>query len=186
MEDLVKSLMNSRVISVLSTTPILTVIDIILTNNFNGVPVTDKDGKLIGILTKYDLILKRNQITDDMKAGDVMNTDPLYLEEKMAVEEAVKAFSEHHRVDPIPVINEDRKVVGIISRYDMVKLFREYGVASSVSAVPSFPNPRYEVSDNVQSGDVKEEAETKKETMGTWLLVISVVILGGIIFYFFF
>lgn len=126
-QDSVKSLMNPRVISVLSDTPIVTAIDILLTNNFNGIPVTDKSGTIIGILTKYDIILKRSAVRDDTKVKDLMNDDPLVLAESMTVEDAVKAFTEHHKVDPIPVVNQERKVIGIISRYDMVRMFREYG-----------------------------------------------------------
>ena len=128
-QDSVKSLMNPRVISVLPDTPIVTAIDILLSNNYSGIPVTDKQGVLVGILTKYDIIVKRASVVDDTKVRDLMNNDPLVLSEDMSVEDAVKAFSEHHKVDPIPVVNGERKVIGIISRFDMVRMFREYGSA---------------------------------------------------------
>jgi len=124
----VKSLMNPRVISVLPETSVLVAIDIVLANNFSGVPVTDKNGVLVGILTKYDLINQRNSLRDDTSVGDVMNTDPLVLNENDSVENAARAFSEHHKVDPIPVVNENRRVVGVISRHDMVKMFREHRI----------------------------------------------------------
>lgn len=138
-QDSVTLLMNSRVISVLPDTPILAAIDILLTNNYNGIPVVDKKGAIVGILTKYDLIVNRNSIHDDMKAKDLMNRDPLILVENMTVQDAIQAFSEHHRVDPIPVVSLDRKVIGIISRYDMVKLFREYGQEFGVRENQSAP-----------------------------------------------
>lgn len=128
MQDSVKSLMSSNVISVLPETSIITAIDIILSNNFNGVPVADKTGILVGIITKYDLIVKRDSVRDDMTVKEVMNKEPLVLQEDVSLEDAVRAFSEHHRVDPIPVINKEQRLVGIISRYDLVKLFREYGI----------------------------------------------------------
>ena len=128
LKDSVASLMNPRVISVLANTPILAAIDIVLSNNYNGVPVVDRTGALVGILTKYDLIINRASIRDDMKVGDLMNNDPLVLTENMTVEDAVAAFTEHHKVDPIPVVDMDKKVIGVISRYDVVKLFRQYGM----------------------------------------------------------
>lgn len=142
-QDSVKSLMNPRVISVLPETPILIAIDILLSNNYNGIPVTDKGGVIVGILTKYDLILKRTSIRDDTKVKDIMNDDPLVLFEDMTVEDAIRAFAEHHRVDPIPVVDSNKKVVGIISRYDMVRLFREYGSAFGVKQVKS-PKQNYQ------------------------------------------
>ncbi len=133
LQDSVKSLMSSNVISVLAETPIAAAMDILLSNNYNGIPVVDKTGVIIGILTKYDLIIKRSQLNDDTKVKHVMNNDPLVLTEEMTVEDAISAFTEHHKVDPIPVVDMDRKVIGMISRYDMVKLFREYGAISGIA-----------------------------------------------------
>lgn len=164
MEDSVKSLMNSQVISVLPSTPILMTIDIIINNNFNGIPVTDKEGRLAGIITKYDLIAKRNYIRDDMTTGDVMNKEPLVLEENMTINDAIRAFTEHHRVDPIPVIDADKKVIGIISRYDMVRLFREYG-SSFIDKSPS--------------------AKGRRNVLGFFLALV-IVISASLVYYLFF
>lgn len=143
-QDSVKSLMSSTVISILPETPVLTAIDIILTNNFNGIPVTDTGGVLVGIITKYDLISKRGSLRDDTKVNAVMNVEPLTLNDDASVEDAVRAFSEHHKVDPIPVLDKNRRVVGVISRYDMVKLFKEYGIsfASEFKNNPSSVNKK--------------------------------------------
>lgn len=157
-QDSVKSLMNSRVISVLPDTPIKIAIDILLSNNFNGLPVTDKNGALVGILTKYDIIVNRDSVRDDTKVKDLMNNDPLSLDENMTVEDAVKAFSEHHKVDPIPVIDSEKKVIGVISRYDMVRMFREYGVAFSSKGGP------------VASG--------RGSSAAPWASIIVVIVLG--------
>ena len=43
--------------------------------------------------------------------------DPLFP----TLEEVVAAFRDHHRVNPIPVIDENRKVVGVVSRFDVLK-----------------------------------------------------------------
>jgi CBS domain-containing protein len=158
-QDSVRSLMSSRVISVPPSMPILAAIDIILSNNYNGVPVVDRDGLLVGILTKYDLIIKRGYIQDDTKVAEVMNKEPLVLSDSMSVEDAVAMFSEHHKVDPIPVLNDEKKVVGVISRADMVRLFREYGI--------SFDQKRSAVS---------------KEKPSIWPLVV-IIILGSIVGY---
>lgn len=155
--------MSQQVISVLSGTPIIVAIDIILSNNFNGIAVTDKDGIIVGILTKYDLILKRDSIRDDMKVKDVMNPDPLILFENNTVDDAIRAFTEHHKVDPIPVVDMDRKLIGIISRYDMVRLFREYGVLPA-------------------SGEVTPIKSGNKSGLG-WIIFITILVLAGGFYY---
>lgn len=167
-QDSVKSLMNPRVISVLPETSIITVIDIILSNNFNGIPVVDKKGLLVGIVTKYDIISKRSSLRDDSRVSDVMNNDPLTLFENMTVDDAVKSFTEHHKVDPIPVVDMDRRVIGIISRYDMVKLFKEYGLAFVLGNKNDKPVP-----------------VTGNNTLFWWFLAV-LAILAGVVYYFFF
>ena len=159
--DSVKSLMNSRVISVLPETPVLAAIDILLSNNYNGIPVVDKNNMIAGILTKYDLIVKKDYIRDDSKVKDVMNKEPLVLADNMTVEDAIRAFSEHHRVDPIPVIDVDKKVIGIITRVDMVKLFREYGLGSDIS---------------------KSAIQTRASIIWPWVIV-SIFIIFGVLYY---
>ena len=174
LQDSVKSLMNSRVISVLSDTPVLIAIDIILTNRFNGLPVTDKEGVLIGIVTKYDLILKRDNIRDDSKIRDVINKEPLFLFDSATIDNAVTAFAEHHRVDPIPIVNEARKVVGIISRADMVKLFKEYGIKYPSSAKPNDDN-------------FKKDQLQNRDNLSRWVAAILIfVVLVALVYYFFF
>lgn len=155
-EDSVKSLMNSRVISVLPDTPIKTAIDILLSNNFSGLPVTDKNGAIIGILTKYDIIVNRASVRDDTKVKDLMNADPLVLDENLTVDDAVRAFSEHHKVDPIPVIDSERKVIGVISRSDMVRMFREYGAIFNA----------------------KDDRYVSSKGGGPWTLILLIILIG--------
>ena len=147
----INDLMSTKVISVHPETPLMEAANILARYNFNGLPVLDNNDTLVGILTEYDLIIKgsavhlptfmkllsqfdlyrkdRGLIRDDikkifdMRVKDVMNHEPFVLPEDTSIEEAFRAFSEHHRINPIPIINRDRKVVGILSRFDLNKLF---------------------------------------------------------------
>ncbi len=144
----VKELMTKEVISVSSDTPLLDVAKIIAEHNFDGVPVVDKDGRLIGLVTEYDLINKTSAVhlptlqvvlkniplfkqdqahfqeeILSLKVGDIMNKEPLTLTETATFEEVIKIFKEHHRVNPIPVVDKDHKVVGVISRFDVLRPF---------------------------------------------------------------
>jgi CBS domain-containing protein len=122
-------------------------------HNFNGLPVVNKENILIGIVTEYDLISQGNAvhlptlinilgnigfykkdkslIKDDLrnlltlKVSDIMNTDPLSVEEDAWIQEVADLFAHHHRVNPIPVIDKDKRLVGIVSRYDLIRLFAD-------------------------------------------------------------
>ena len=152
---LIRDIMSKDVISVYPETPLTEAAVIIAENNFDGVPVVDKDDALLGVLTEYDLLSKgfalhlptlqfifRNlklfrqnpeqfeenteQILN-LKVRDVMNTDPLTLPEDATYEDTVAAFRDHHRVNPIPVIDKDRRVLGVVSRFDVLKPLHELG-----------------------------------------------------------
>ncbi|TSC79298.1 MAG: CBS domain-containing protein [Parcubacteria group bacterium Gr01-1014_29] len=149
-EDLkVKDIMTKEVVTVSPDMPISEAAKILLEQNFDGVPVVDKDNKLVGILTEYDLVSKGSALhlptfqtilqnlqvfrkdksqfqkefedISSLKVKDVMNNDPLTLPEGATFEETVAVFRDHHRVNPIPIINKENKVIGVVSRFDVLK-----------------------------------------------------------------
>jgi len=121
--------------------------------NYDGFPVIDKDKKLLGVVTAYDLISDQslthlkslneilNKIINEeegisekdiedhyrqlesVKVEDVMNTDPLTVGPDLSIEDLAKEFSKHHRVNPIPVIDDKWLLVGVVSRYDLIHFF---------------------------------------------------------------
>ena len=149
--SLIKDFMAHDVVSVRPDTPLLEATDMMLKGSFTGVPVVDRGGVVVGILTEYDLLTKGSSlhlptflklvkefdvykkdeslISGDLKkilnlkVQDLMNDDPLTLSPEMPIEEAAKAFAEHHKVNPIPIVDGERKLVGLLSRFDIVKFY---------------------------------------------------------------
>ena len=147
----VKDIMTKEVIMVSSETSLFDAAKVLYKNRFNGLPVVDKDNVLVGILTEYDLLnidsmihiptlqnilgqinLENTEVKKEfetiaiLKVGGVMNNDPLTLLDSATLEETVATFVEHHRVNPIPVIDFKRKVIGIVSRSDLIKFFTAF------------------------------------------------------------
>lgn len=143
--------MVREVVTVWPDTPVVEAASRLFKKGYSGLPVTDESGRLVGIFTEYDLITKGTTlqlptflkiilaydlyrrdpslITEEvkkileLKVREVMNDDPLVLYPETSLEEAVRTFSEHHRVNPIPIVDRERKLVGILSRADIVKLY---------------------------------------------------------------
>ncbi len=143
-----KDIMTKEVIAVHAETSLLDVAKILAEHNFDGVPVVDNDNKIIGIVTEYDLINKTSAVhlptlqiilrnlpqfkkeeahfqeeILSLKVTDIMNKEPLTLSGDMPYDEVIKLFREHHRVNPIPVIDKDKKIIGVISRFDVLRPF---------------------------------------------------------------
>lgn len=152
MENLkVKDMMTKEPLSVGPDDLVVYAAKILTERNFNGLPVVDKDRKLAGIITEYDLISRSDSmhlptlikilsdvgvykkdtalVKDDLKkmlslkVRDIMNTDPLTVNENAPIQELADLFAHHHRVNPIPVIDNEAKLVGIVSRFDLVRMF---------------------------------------------------------------
>jgi CBS domain-containing protein len=158
----VEDLMTKNPATVSPDTPVVTAANILFGRHFNGLPVVDNEGTLCGIFTDHDLLVngssihlptflklleglpvykeKMEPLSRDikkiisMKVRDVMNSDPLTLRADTGIEEALRAFSEHHRVNPIPIVDSEKKLVGILSRYDIIKFFGAPSVVPSERA----------------------------------------------------
>ncbi len=143
--------MTKNVVSVTPETSLMEAANVLYKGGFNGAPVVDGKNRLIGILTEYDLIQKgtsfhiptflklikefnvyrkdKQFINEELKnifsvkVKDIMNPEPLTINPDASMDEAVRLFSEHHRVNPIPVTDSSNTVVGIISRCDILQLY---------------------------------------------------------------
>src|SRR3989344_3499863 len=145
---LAKDIMTKEVVAVHPDTPLLEVAKVLAEHNFDGVPVVDNENHVVGIVTEYDLINKTSAVhlptlqvvlrnlpqfkkeeahfqeeILQLKVSDIMNKDPITLTPDASYDEVIKLFREHHRVNPIPVIDKDHKVVGVISRFDVLRPF---------------------------------------------------------------
>lgn len=85
-------------------------------NAISGMPVVDEDGLLVGVVSEFDIISKHGE-----KVGDIMTTDVISVGEDTDPETIARMLTEQ-RIRRIPVVSEGR-VVGIISRSDLVRLF---------------------------------------------------------------
>ena len=151
---LVKDIMNKEVVSVRADTPVAEVVKVLFAHGFNGVPVVDDGNLLVGLITDYDFIAKGSpiyfsplgrvlkelepyrradektleiEIKELLASGArrIMNAEPITLSPTSTLIDAADLFLKHHRVNPIPVIEDDRKLVGIVSRYDLIKLYAD-------------------------------------------------------------
>ena len=85
-----------------------------------GLPVLD-GGKLVGIITERDL--KFNVHPEDL-VDDVM-TKELVVETGTPTEETARQKFDKHRIEKLPVVDDDRRLTGLITVRDMEK-HRDY------------------------------------------------------------
>ena len=117
--DLVKrneSGMISNPITLNENQTIIEAHEILKKFKISGLPVVDKDGILVGIVTNRDL---KYLPVDDTLVSKVMTKDNLITAKVgTSLEEAGKILWEH-RIEKLPIVDDNNKLVGLITSKDI-------------------------------------------------------------------
>jgi CBS domain-containing protein/rubredoxin len=84
-------------------------------HRISGAPVVNDKGKIIGIVSEYDLIARTG-----VTVRDVMTRDVITVPETATVDR-VRAQLVTQRLKRVPVVDAQGKLVGLISRADLVR-----------------------------------------------------------------
>ena len=150
MKTLAREVANTKPVVAHSEMPLLEAASILATKGYSGLPVVDTDRRVVGIVTEYDFLIhgtnmhlptlikvlndldlyrKDSTLVSDemkkiinMKVGEVMNREPLTILDDTTLDAAAKIFAEHHRVNPLLIVDAGNKLVGILTRHDLIKL----------------------------------------------------------------
>jgi IMP dehydrogenase len=87
-------------------------------NNISGVPVTEKDGKLVGILTNRDVRFATNP---KQKVSELMTKENLITVKEEVAHEEAKRLLHQNRIEKLLVVDKDFKCIGLITVKDMEK-----------------------------------------------------------------
>jgi len=87
----------------------------------SGVPVTDAEGHLVGILTNRDLRFEENP---DKKIGDLMTKEDLVTVPEGTTLEQAKAMLHQHRIEKVLVVDSAGNLKGLITVKDIQKMMQ--------------------------------------------------------------
>jgi len=124
----VVDLMTTDVIAVAPETGLRDAARLMFRNRVSGLPVVDPADHLLGIITEADFLRlevdrEEGSLTEPYeKVGDVMTTGIVTVDPEMAVAGAAKMMCVQD-IKRLPVIDRDDRLVGIISRADVVALY---------------------------------------------------------------
>lgn len=88
-------------------------------HKIGGIPIVDEKGKLLGIVTNRDLRFEKN---NQRPISEVMTSENLVtVSEGTSMEEAEEILQEN-KIEKLPVVNKEEKLVGLITFRDIEKL----------------------------------------------------------------
>ena len=120
-----KDLMTKEVITVNEKMSVVDLAKILCENKISGVPVVDKDKKLVGVVTEKDLInIIFSGNVRNTKVGDIMSRNIIKFTPDTDIDKIALAISEKN-VRRVIIVDDKDKVVGIVSRRDIIKMLIE-------------------------------------------------------------
>jgi acetoin utilization protein AcuB len=141
----IRDMMTRNPITVESDTFVLDAQRIMKENNIRRLPVLEK-GKLVGIVTKHDLleaspspatslsVHELNYLLSKMKVKEIMKKNPVTISPDTPFEEALR-IGQEKKIGSFPVV-ENGKLVGVATESDLVRfLTRALGVKEEGSRI---------------------------------------------------
>jgi len=117
-----KEIMTTNVVSVTKETPIYEAMELLIENEITGMPVVDEEMNLIGVITEKDCL--RLFYGDDeeknKKVRHFMTQPAVHYNENDSLR-TICDFMMINYFRRIPVTTKKGKVVGILSRPDVIK-----------------------------------------------------------------
>jgi CBS domain-containing protein len=139
----IQDVMSTNVLTVRSTTPLKEAAFILAEHHISGLPVVDADGHVVGVLSEGDILFKESGVPEkpslferllaapatglELKlaartAGESMSAPALTIGPKRSVSEAANLMIDNG-VNRLPVVDDDGKLLGIVTRADLVRAF---------------------------------------------------------------
>lgn len=130
----VKNQMSQNVLTVTTDTPILKTLELFKEFGYSQIPVVNGEGKIVGLVTERILrdvtpskatslsIFEINYLLQKTLSGDVMQKEVITAPQEILLEEAAKILRDND-IGSLPILDENKKLVGMITRTDITNAF---------------------------------------------------------------
>ena len=131
----VSNSMTRKVLTVEPETDIFTAQELMADHKIRHLPVTEPNGRLIGIVTDRDIrsalpykffkqpsVVVEEDSFSKLKIKDIMTRDPITISPTYTIQDALLVIQDA-RVGALPVVKEDGILTGIISVRDLLRAF---------------------------------------------------------------
>ncbi|MEA3334305.1 MAG: CBS and ACT domain-containing protein [Chloroflexota bacterium] len=132
----VRDRMNANPVTVTRDLPFQEALQLMRENKVRRLPVVDKKGRLVGIVSERDLLYaspspasslsvwELQYLLSKIDVGELMTKNVVSVSPNTPIEDAARLMVDN-RIGGLPVIDDSRQVVGVITETDIFKTFVE-------------------------------------------------------------
>lgn len=106
-------------ITMIATAKVGDALQIMSENKIGGIPVVDADNILVGIVTNRDLRFQKEMTKP---VSEVMTKENLITAKKGITLQEAEIILQEYKIEKLPVVGENNKLVGLITYRDIIKL----------------------------------------------------------------
>ena len=119
-----REIMTENVVTIKPESSLEEAIELLLSEEISGIPVTDNEGHLVGIVTEFALMaIVYDQKIRQETVSEHMTTEVLTIEADDPISK-ITDLCIVHRVRRVPVM-ENGRLIGLIARRDVLKALYE-------------------------------------------------------------
>jgi IMP dehydrogenase len=93
-------------------------LDLMKEHSIGGIPIIDGNGKLTGIITNRDLRFEKRL---NKPVREIMTTENIVTASKGTTLDQAEKILQEHKIEKLPVVDKDYKLIGLITFKDIVK-----------------------------------------------------------------
>ncbi len=112
-------IMNSEVVTVGPDDPCEKAVALLLKHRVAALPVVDAEGQLLGVLSQTELMQPLNL---EKQVRDVFSHHVPTVQSHEPITRLIHLF-QSQRFRCIPVVNQDKKVLGVVSRHEVLAYY---------------------------------------------------------------
>lgn len=118
----VGDLMTPAAVSVRPDTTFKEIARLLDEYDITAVPVVDDDGRPVGVVSEADLIHQQTSLGVGSSARELMTSPAVVAEPGWNAVRAARTM-ERNKIKRLPVVDGDGRLIGVLSRSDLVQLF---------------------------------------------------------------
>ncbi len=126
MNTTAQDIMSTELITLYEDETLEDALKSLINNRITGLPVLNRERKMVGVLSEYDIIKqasKHKKLKPEIFQEKIQfSSAPFSVDPSTPLEEIVKHFIDH-KYRRIAVLDKDQKLVGIITRRDLMRVF---------------------------------------------------------------